>query len=211
MSTFAEDTLLAVVFLRDDDRIRGSGMSGSDENVEPSRHLAADSRQALATHWVKAQPVVAAFIASIVRDSHRADDLLQEVARISAVKFDEYDPRRAFTSWVLGIARYEILRFRRSQGRSRIMFSDSLLENLIEDFQEQSEHSDDRRRALRDCLDGISGRRRIVLEMRYQRDLRPPDIAERLGITSNAVLLLLHRTRRILADCISRRLLREGN
>ena len=102
-------------------------MSSSGEDIEPARQLAADSRQALATHWVKAQPVVAAFIASIVRDSHRADDLLQEVARISAVKFDEYDSSRAFTSWVLGIARYEILRFRRSQGRSRIMFSDSLL------------------------------------------------------------------------------------
>ena len=168
-------------------------MSSSDENIEPARQLAADSRQALATHWVKAQPVVAAFIASVVRDSHRTDDLLQEVARISAVKFDEYDSSRAFTSWVLGIARYEILRFRRSQGRSRIVFSDSLLENLIEDFRDQSEQSEDRRRALRDCLDGISGRRRIVLEMRYQRDLRPPDIAERLGITSNAVLLLVRR------------------
>jgi RNA polymerase sigma-70 factor (ECF subfamily) len=186
-------------------------MSSSGEDFEPARQLAADSRQALATHWVKAQPVVAAFITSIVRDSHRADDLLQEVARISALKFDEYDSSRAFTSWVLGIARYEILRFRRSQGRSRITFSDSLLENLIEDFQDQSELSEDRRRALRDCLDDISGRRRIVLEMRYQRDLRPRDIAERLGITSNAVLLLLHRTRRILADCISRRLLREGH
>jgi len=186
-------------------------MSSSGEDIEPARQLAADSRQALAGQWVKAQPVVAAFIASIVRDSHGADDLLQEVARISAVKFDEYDPSRPFTSWVLGIARFEILRFRRSQGRSRIVFSDSLLENLIEDFENQSEHSEERRRALRDCLDGISGRRRIVLEMRYQRDLRPPDIAERLGITSNAVLLLLHRTRRILADCISRRLVREGH
>ena len=191
--------------------VRRYEMGSFGEDIEPARHLAADSRQALATHWVKAQPVVAAFIASIVRDSHRADDLLQEVARLSAVKFDEYDSSRAFTSWVLGIARYEILRFRRSQGRSRIMFSDSLLENLVEDFRDQSEHSEDRRRALRDCLDGISGRRRIVLEMRYQRDLRPPDIAERLGITSNAVLLLLHRTRRILADCINRRLLREGH
>ena len=191
--------------------VRRYEMSSSDEDIEPARHLAGDSRQALATHWVKAQPVVAAFIASIVRDSHRADDLLQEVARISAVKFDEYDPSRPFTSWVLGIARYEILRFRRSQVRSKIMFSDSLLQNLVEDFQDQSEHSEDRRRALRDCLDGLSGRRRIVIEMRYQRDLRPLDIAERLGITSNAVLLLLHRTRRILADCISRRLLREGH
>jgi RNA polymerase sigma-70 factor (ECF subfamily) len=185
-------------------------MSSSGEDIEPARQLAADSRQALATHWVKAQPVVAAFITSIVRDSHCADDVLQEVARISAVKFDEYDSSRPFTSWVLGIARYEILRFRRTQGRSRIMFSDSLLENLSEEFQDQSELSDARRRALRDCLDAISGRRRIVLEMRYQRDLRPLDIAERLGITSNAVLVLLHRTRRILADCISRRLLREG-
>src|SRR4051812_25991467 len=186
-------------------------MSSSGEDIEPARQLAADSRQALATHWVKAQPIVAAFIASVVRDSHRTDDLLQEVARISAVKFDEYDPSRPFTSWVLGIARYEILRYRRSQGRNRVLFSDLLVENLAEDFQAQSEHSEDRRRALRDCLEEISGRRRLVLEMRYQRDLRPPDIAERLGITPNAVLLLLHRTRRILADCISRRLLREAH
>lgn len=186
-------------------------MSSSGDDSESARHLAGDSRQALATHWVKAQPVVAAFISSVVRDSHRADDLLQEVARISAVKFDEYDSSRPFTGWVLGIARFEILRYRRSQGRSRLVFSDALMENLIDDFQDHSQQSDDRRRALRDCLESISGRRRIVLEMRYQRELRPPDIAERLGITSNAVLLMLHRTRRILADCISRRLLREGH
>ncbi len=186
-------------------------MSNPGEDIEPARHLAANSRQALATHWVKAQPVVAAFIASVVRDSHRTDDLLQEVARISAMKFEEYDANRPFTSWVLGIARFEVLRFRRSQGRSRVLFSDLLLENLVDDFETQSEHSEGRRRALRDCLEDISGRRRLVLEMRYQRDLRPPDIAERLGITSNAVLLLLHRTRRVLADCISRRLLREGH
>jgi RNA polymerase sigma-70 factor, ECF subfamily len=186
-------------------------MSSSGEDIEPARHLAANSRQALATLWVKAQPVVAAFIASVVRDSHRTDDLLQEVARISAMKFEEYDASRPFTSWVLGIARFEVLRYRRSQGRSRVLFSDVLLENLVDDFQTQSEPGEDRRRALRDCLKDISGRRRLVLEMRYQRDLRPPDIADRLGITSNAVLLLLHRTRRVLADCISRRLLREGH
>ena len=185
-------------------------MSSSGENFEPARQLAAESRQALATLWVKSQPVVAAFIASVVRDSHRTDDLLQEVARISAAKFDEYDSTRPFASWVLGIARFEILRFQRSQGRSRVLFSDTLLENLVEDFQAQSEHGDDRRRALRDCLESVSGRRRLVLEMRYQRGLRPPDIAERLGITPNAVLLLLHRTRRILAECISRRLVQEG-
>jgi RNA polymerase sigma-70 factor (ECF subfamily) len=186
-------------------------MSSSDEDLEPARHMAANSRQELATLWVKAQPVVAAFIASVVRDSHRTDDLLQEVARISAMKFEEYDSSRPFTSWVLVIARFEVLRYRRSQGLSKVLFSDTLLENLVEDLEDQSEQSEDRRRALRNCLEDISGRRRLVLEMRYQRDLQPLDIAERLGITSNAVLLLLHRTRRILADCISRRLLREGH
>lgn len=172
---------------------------------EPGDDRDIESREALAMLWVKSQNVVAGYIASVIRDSHAADDVLQEVARVAAKKFEEYDRERPFAGWVLGIARFELLRFQRDSARSRVVFSGPLLEELAGDFETADEMADDRREALRACLKSLEGRRRIVLEMRYQRDLQPNEIADRLGVSINAVSVLLHRVRKALGQCIERK------
>lgn len=169
-----------------------------------------ESHQLLASNWVKAQAVVGAYIMSVLRDSHQTEDVLQEVARVAVAKIGEYDPTRSFTRWVLGIAKYEILRERRNCARSRVYFSDELLENLASGFAAEAASPDIRKEALRQCLQDVAGRKRRVLEMRYQRDLKPADIAERLGVTSNAILLLLSRTRRWLAKCVGGRVAQDA-
>jgi DNA-directed RNA polymerase specialized sigma24 family protein len=46
---------------------------------------------------------------------------------------------------------------------------------------------------------------RDVLKWRYAHDLKPRDVAQKMGITSGAVRVLLHRAREALRECIQKK------
>ncbi len=51
-----------------------------------------DNMRQAARLWTLAQPVVSAFVTSVVRDFTARDDVLQEVAVAVLESFDRYDP-----------------------------------------------------------------------------------------------------------------------
>ena len=165
----------------------------------------------LAVQWMRAQPAVNAYIRSAVFDAQDAEETLQEVAAAVVELYDRYDSERPFTPWVIGIAHKKVLEYLRRHARDRHVFDSDTL-SLIADAQAQTaETYDERKSALGDCLEHLKGRSKQVIEMRYQREMQTPAIAERLGITPNAMFILLHRTRLALAKCIKQRLEgREG-
>jgi RNA polymerase sigma-70 factor (ECF subfamily) len=170
-----------------------------------------DQLRKMATLWVRAQPAISSYLLSVVHDFHHAEDLLQEVAEVVALKFGEYDSDRPFVAWALGIAKIRVLKYFRQVSRDRLVFCESTLDGLAEAFQRvdvETEH-DSARIALRECVKRVEGRRRQVLEMRYQSELSVVTIAKRLGISSNAVSMMLHRIRTMLAECVQRQLVSE--
>jgi RNA polymerase sigma-70 factor (ECF subfamily) len=167
-------------------------------------------RLQLAALWEQARPAVFAYLTAAVYDFHRAEDLLQEVAVAIAGKFHDYDPQRSFLAWAIGIARNRTLLYFREQARDRRHFSEATLQTLSD----AAEHiaRDDasfRRDALRHCLGKIVGRRRRVLDLRYTADESIASIASQLGMTANAVKIMLHRVRAALEECVERRLAQE--
>jgi RNA polymerase sigma-70 factor (ECF subfamily) len=169
-------------------------------------------RQLLATLWEQARPAVFAYLTASVYDFHRAEDLLQEVAVAIAGRFQAYDAKRPFLAWSLGVARNCVLSYYREQARDRRHFSEATLHLLGEAAERHSPDAGSLKRdALRHCLGKIAGRRRQVLEMRYNGGLSIADIAAQIGGTSNAVKVLLHRVRNTLEECIQRRLAQERN
>lgn len=160
--------------------------------------------------WMKAQPVVAAFIASAVRDRHAVEDLTQEVAAAVASSFERYDPDQPFTPWAIGFARHKVLHHLRSHKRDRHVFDESLVAGLAEAHVDQAERYDARREALAFCLERSPEKVRSVLGLRYVREMEVGKIADRLGRTPGAVSNLLYRSRTALAECIRRRLRAEG-
>ena len=169
-------------------------------------------RQLLATLWENARPAVFAYLTASVYDFHRAEDLLQEVAVAIAGQFQAYDAKRSFLAWSLGIARNCVLSYYREQARDRRHFSEATLQLLGEAAERHSpDGGSSKRDALRFCLDKIVGRRRRVLELRYNAGLSIADIATQIGVTGNAVKILLHRVRNSLEVCIQRRLTQERN
>ena len=70
--------------------------------------------------WTLAQPAVAAFLTSVVRDFRERDDLLQEVAVAVLESFESYDESRPFVPWAIGIARHRVGTWLRSRRRDRL-------------------------------------------------------------------------------------------
>lgn len=156
--------------------------------------------------WVASQPMVTAYIASVVVDFHETEDVLQKVAAIAFVKRDQYDPERPFYAWVAGIARYELMRWRRDKARDRHVFTSETLERIERVSSEIHDELDARRSALGHCLERVTPKGRRFIEMRYSRGLTFKQIAQELGAKPVAIRVALHRVRTALHDCISNRL-----
>jgi RNA polymerase sigma-70 factor (ECF subfamily) len=173
---------------------------------DPRAEIDTASMRELAGLWVQSQPAIAAYLTANVVDAHHAEDLVQDVAQVVAEKFAEYDRERSFTSWALGIARNRLLKYYRSRARDRLVLSEMALSKLGEALERVEQEAEDRRIALRTCLDRVAGRRRKVLELRYGENAKVTEIAEKLGMSPDGVSVMLHRIRTILYECVQKQL-----
>lgn len=159
--------------------------------------------------WVRSQTTVAAYVFAAIRDAHEAEDVLQVIAEAAVEDFASYDASRSFTGWVLGIARHRVLHHIRTRGRDRHVFGERALTMIADAAAELDTEQDDRRAALVRCMSDLTDRSRELIDLRYRDELPPTAIADRVGMTANALNVALHRVRKQLADCIRRRLTGE--
>ena len=166
-----------------------------------------EQTERLARLWTESQPVVASYILSLVRNFHSAEDILQQVAVVLVREFEKYDPDRPFLPWALGIARNVALKSRRDMSRDVNRLLDTeLLDQIQVGFEENLGAWTALRHALQLCLRKQQNRMLEVLRWRYAFDLKPQEVASRMGITSGAVRVMLHRARTALRDCIQHQL-----
>ena len=160
-------------------------------------------------HWMKAQASVSAFVHSMVRDYHEAEDIFQEVAIVLAGKFEEYDATRPFTAWAIGFARNRVLSAWKKHSRSPILYDSEVIERIAAGCETLAEELDRRTPALRRCMEAIGGRSRRILGMRYEEGLKPRHIAERLKMKASAIRAVLFRIRQALRRCMQETFARQ--
>ena len=149
-----------------------------------------------------AQPALRRYVLAHVPDFHQAEDVLQEVAVVLWDRIGEYQPDRSFQAWAFGIARNKILHSWRAPS-GRMLLTGELSERFAEKLQEVVPKFDRKRSLLKNCMAKLAERARSVIELRYGDGLSTEKIAETTGGSVNAVRILLCRTRRSLARCLS--------
>lgn len=160
-----------------------------------------DESSRLATRlWTSAQPTVAAFVASIVREPRDREDVLQETALAIFESIDAYDPTRSFNGWAIGVAKNQIGLYLRKRKRDRHVFSEATIANLESVFHRVAPPA--QLDQLSECIEQLDGRARTLCELRYQEGLKPASISERISMSANAVAKALQRVREQLRDCI---------
>jgi len=173
----------------------------------PDEH---DKRADLTVRWTRAQPNVAAFIRSIVRDPHEVEDLLQDVAYRIAVRFDAYDPAQPFVAWAIGIARNCIHEWRRAARREVHLFDNEAIQRIADANSERAGEHERIRLTLEHCLGKLTPSSRRLLDLRYAQDMKPARIAELLESTPASVSSTLYRVREMLRECIEATQAAEG-
>ncbi len=152
--------------------------------------------------FVQHQSRIYGFIRSLVVRRADAEDLLQETASVLWRKFDEYRPGSNFLAWSLQVARFQVLYFRQRQKRDVLQFSDKFVEAVGADTLAESERLGDLQELLELCMDKLPPADRELFDLRYQTDLPPKGLAERLGRPLSTVYNAINRIRRVLAECV---------
>lgn len=166
-------------------------------------------REEFTQRWIESEPSVSAYVFASISSFHDAEDLIQRVAQELARRYDEYDSGRPFIGWALWIAKSRVIDFYRTQGRSKLLFSDEILQRLSETIAEQSSGRSERRQALDGCLETLPPRSRKLLNLRYVENLSAAELAKVTNSTSGSVRVLLSRIRTALGHCIEQRLAME--
>ena len=165
-----------------------------------------ERRQEFMAQFVRVERPIRALLLAATGDMNLVDDLMQNVAVALWKKWPEYDPDRPFRGWALGVARIEILRWRRCAARKRMVLDIQLLDQLIGAADRVAEEADQRLPVLAACLDQVRGEAKEVLNLKYNGGLRSRQIAEKIGKGVGAVEMILTRTRRALRECVKRKL-----
>lgn len=156
-----------------------------------------------AEQWSKAHNTLGGFVRVHAPEPGLAEDIVQEVARQATENFDQYDPSKPFTAWLIGIARQRIVDVYRERGRRPVLFSSEIVDSLASTFADMQGQQDERIEGLRHCMDKLSERHRRVIEMRYARQMSAEEIGEQVGCSPRAVTSMQQRIREALRNCIS--------
>jgi RNA polymerase sigma-70 factor (ECF subfamily) len=150
------------------------------------------------------------YIYCLVRSLQDAEDVFQQTAVTLWDKFDEFDLTTNFATWACTIARFKALRYLESKGRQRLIFSEDLLGELVQNDACLPELHDARLNALAKCRERLSDADQRLLLACYGGEQSIIDAAAKVGRPVGSVYDSLSRIRRALYSCIERTLGSEG-
>ena len=149
-----------------------------------------------------------AFVRSMGLDWHAVDDVVQTVSLVMWRKWHQFDPSTDFMKWARVIARFEVLKFRRTMARDRHVFTDDLM-TLLADASEEQElqlSNEQHRAALSECLAQLPEKSQALIAAAYRGDRTIRELAESMGKSATALYKTLDRIRKSLQACIEKRL-----
>lgn len=144
-----------------------------------------------------------AYIWSIVRDIHLAEDVLQELSLLALDKSETIHNEQVLPAWLRSTARFRALRALENHRRHPAPLDDHLLDQLDGRWaQTDGEAPGELIDALRHCVSKLTPRARRMLRLRYAEGMSGADVANAAGIQPDSVYKSLGRIHRTLADCI---------
>lgn len=152
------------------------------------------------------QPKLYACILALHPDRTAAHDILQETNLTLWHKAEDFEPGTNFLAWASRIARYHVLNYRRKVKRDRLIFDDSLFEELCERQTARTEDADAYAELLQKCLERLPPEQYSLVAERYSPGGSVTVAATKRNQSVGAVSQSLYRIREALLNCMSERL-----
>jgi len=146
------------------------------------------------------------YIFSLLPHEEDARDVLQETSVALFRKFAEYDPGKPFLAWAYRFAYLEVLKQRERNQRATRLLNRDLVERLAREREQHEPLLLERLQALEHCLDELPAADHELMRQRYQGNATTEELKQQIGTSRRTLFRELERIRRVLLDCISRRI-----
>jgi RNA polymerase sigma-70 factor (ECF subfamily) len=150
------------------------------------------------------------YIFALVPNEEDARDVLQETSVALFRKFAEYNAEQPFLAWAYGFAFLEVMKQRERARRGSRYLAREVIERLALERAEHEPELEARLQALEHCLRQLPVADRDLIRRRYQARDSTEELMRRFGSTRRTLFRNLDRVRRVLFECISRRVAAAG-
>lgn len=150
------------------------------------------------------------FLRVMLGNGADAEDVLQRASLTMWRKFSEFDQTQDFFSWASSFAFYEAKNFQRTAARSRLHFDDDLMKRLAEERAADLECREARLAAMDRCIEELDGSSRELVREFYLNNTDISTLAQQQERAPQTLYNKLNALRRLLGDCMKRRLTREA-
>jgi RNA polymerase sigma-70 factor (ECF subfamily) len=167
--------------------------------------IATGDESAMRTLYARHNVRLYQFIARLVTDAGRAEDLVSEVFIDVWRQADRFEGRSQVSTWILAIARFKTLS---ALHRRRDIELDEMAMELIEDSADTPEEvvlNRDRSAQLRICLAQMSRDHREILDLVYYQEKSVEEVAEVIQMPKSTVKTRMFYARKRLARLLSAR------
>lgn len=146
------------------------------------------------------------YVQSLVHRWSDADDVMQRSNLVLWKKFAQYQPGSNFFAWACQIVRLEVLKFRESAARDKMVFAEAFLDAIDKQTIHRSDDLQTRIDYLEQCVSKLSPEHQELLRLSYDEERTVVSIAEHLNRKVDGVYKTLSRIHLALYACVNRRL-----
>jgi RNA polymerase sigma-70 factor (ECF subfamily) len=169
--------------------------------------------QRAAAEFLRDRHRLGAFVYGLLRDSHAAEDVLQEVWLRLAAEVEKGTELQNQNAWCRGVARNLIRKIWDRSRTAKVVPDSSVLDALLDKVEQSFAETDDldedwaeRQEALNDCVSSLPEPSRRLLALRYESQASIAEVAQTLDRSFEGVTKALYRLRKDLLDCVQRKL-----
>jgi RNA polymerase sigma-70 factor (ECF subfamily) len=160
--------------------------------------------------YAEHEPSLHGYVRSLVPTREDAREVMQEVAVALWRKFGDLARREEFRPWAFGVARMEVMAWRRDKGRDRHFFGEEAMTIIAGQSEQMTDQLEAQREALEECLGKLPPEQRALVRAAYAPGVRIDFLAAQQGRSAMALYKTLHRIRMALVECTRSALAREG-
>lgn len=174
------------------------------------QQLSAERQEEFVRLLNEAHGLLLRYAMSLLGNRHDAEDVLQRASVVMWRRFATFEPGTDFIAWATTVAFYEVRNFQRLTGRCRLRFDDELMHTLAAERVEHVRQWSHRNEALELCVAKLDTTSRALVEAIYTDGTPVHEIARQQGYAAKTLHNKLSFIRRLLAECVQRRL-KEAN
>jgi len=168
--------------------------------------------QRITEHLLRERRSLTAYVCSITRNYHLAEDVYQEICVKAIGHGRGFDSQAHLVNWFRICARNRAIDIMRTREGRYVGLSEHALEMLEQDWDDEpSAFTEERLSALEKCLGELTPRSREIVRMRYFEDKPAREIATLLRQKIESAYQAIARIHKSLGDCVRMRMESESS